>query len=247
MKLCVQNMAIAFEQKEILKDVSFHVQNGEFISIIGPSGCGKSTLLNVLAGLLPTKNGRVYVDDELINGISSHFSYMPQDDLLLPWKTIMDNVTLYGKLHHQKIEAQKRALKEIEKFGLQGYEQAYPNALSGGMRQRAAFLRTALCNCDIMLLDEPFGALDVITRNDMQDWLLSLRNDFKRTTLLVTHDIDEAIYLSDRILILGGHPATIIREFELPKVTRNRNWLFSQGDLKKEIFEELRGEHNVNA
>lgn len=242
MKLCVQDMAIAFDQKEILKDVNFQVQEGEFISIIGPSGCGKSTLLNVLAGMLSTKKGKVYVDDEIVNGISSHFAYMPQDDLLLPWKTILDNVTLYGKLHHQKKEAKEKALKEFEKFGLQGYERAYPDALSGGMRQRAAFLRTALCRCDIMLLDEPFGALDVITRNDMQDWLLALRNDLKRTTLLVTHDIDEAIYLSDRILILGGKPASIVREIDLSNINKNRNWLFSQGELRKDIYAELRGE-----
>lgn len=245
MKLHIQNMSISFEGKQILNDVNISVKTGEFVTLIGPSGCGKSTLLNILAGVLAPETGTFSVDEQEVHGISQHFAYMPQDDLLLPWKNILDNVTLYGKLHHHLEEAKQQALKEFETFGLTGYEKAYPYELSGGMRQRAAFLRTALCGADIMLLDEPFGALDVITRNDMQDWLLQLRTELKKTTLLVTHDIDEALYLSDRILVLGNKPATIVKEIDLSKAEKSREWLFHQGELRKEIYAMLRGESHV--
>lgn len=245
MKLRVQDMAIAFEHKKILEGVQLEIEEGEFVALIGPSGCGKSTLLNILAGVLKPAQGCFYVDEKKIEGLSSHFAYMPQSDLLLPWNTIMDNVTLYGKLHKQTAIAKEKAANEFKAFGLEGYEQAYPHELSGGMRQRAAFLRTALCKADILLLDEPFGALDVITRNDMQDWLLNMRKELQRTTLLVTHDIDEALYLADRILILGGMPASIIKEVSLTHVEKNRDWLFSQGALRKEIYALLKGEDHV--
>ena len=143
------------------------------------------------------------------------------------------------------IKLEENALKEFKTFGLDGYQNSYPDQLSGGMRQRAAFLRTALCKADILLLDEPFGALDVITRNDMQDWLLDLRKQYNRTTLLVTHDIDEALFLADRILILSHRPASILKEIDLSNVSKSRDWLFEQGTLKKEIFELLKGENNA--
>lgn len=240
MKLRVEDMAISFDNRRILEHASFHVEEGEFTALIGPSGCGKSTLLNILAGLLDSECGTFYVDDEQVKGVSVHFAYMPQDDLLLPWKSILDNVCLYGKIHGHVKEARERALQEFETFGLKGYEQAYPFELSGGMRQRAAFLRTALCSADILLLDEPFGALDVITRNDMQDWLLKLRKELNRTMLLVTHDIEEALYLADRILILGGSPASICREISLKDCKKSREWLYDQGELKKEIYRLLK-------
>ena len=184
------------------------------------------------------------MDDERITGISSHFAYMPQSDLLLEWRTILDNVCLYGEINHDK-SIRQRALKEFETFGLSGYENAYPSSLSGGMRQRAAFLRTSLCKADILLLDEPFGALDVITRNDMQDWLLELRKNYNRSTLMVTHDIDEALYLSDRILILSNKPSHILQEIDLSKEKKSRDWLFSQSDLKKQVYELLKGENHA--
>lgn len=240
MKLQVKDLSVTFEQKRILEHLNLSVQDGEFVAIIGPSGCGKSTLLNVLAGVLEPESGAVYVDGVQVKGVSSHFAYMPQNDLLLPWKTILDNVTLYGAIHGKKKEAKQRALQEFATFGLQGYENAYPDELSGGMRQRAAFLRTALCSADIMLLDEPFGALDVITRNDMQDWLLRLRKELGRTTLLVTHDIDEALYLADRIVVLGGRPANVTREINLTGVEKSRDWLYEQSQLRKEIHNILR-------
>lgn len=240
MKLQVKDISVTFEHKRILENLNLTVKAGEFVALIGPSGCGKSTLLNILAGVLAPESGEVFVDGEKVEGVSSHFAYMPQSDLLLPWKTILDNVTLYGALHGKKKEARERALQEFATFGLQGYEHAYPDELSGGMRQRAAFLRTALCSADIMLLDEPFGALDVITRNDMQDWLLKLRRELGRTTLLVTHDIDEALYLADRIVVLGGKPACVTKEIDLTGVEKNRDWLYEQSELRKEIHNILR-------
>ena len=241
MKLQVEKLNLEFSGKEILHDISFSIQEGEFVSILGPSGCGKSTILNILAGLIEDYSGQLFVDDERIKGVRSHFAYMPQNDLLLEWRTILDNVCLYGEINHDK-SMKQRALKEFETFGLSGYENAYPSSLSGGMRQRAAFLRTSLCKADILLLDEPFGALDVITRNDMQDWLLQLRKNYNRTTLLVTHDIDEALYLSDRILILSNKPSRILQEIDLSKEKKSRDWLFSQSVLKKQVYELLKGE-----
>ena len=244
MKLCVENLSISFDKQLILNHIDFQIRQGEFVALLGPSGCGKSTILNILAGLLSKETGIIKVDNQEIKGLSDHFAYMPQSDLLLPWKTILDNVTLYGQINHDS-KAKENALKVFKTFGLDGYQNSYPDQLSGGMRQRAAFLRTALCKADILLLDEPFGALDVITRNDMQDWLLDLRKQYNRTTLLVTHDIDEALFLADRILILSHRPASILKEIDLSNVSKSRDWLFEQGTLKKEIFELLKGENNA--
>ena len=244
MKLSIENLKLSFDNQLILNDLSFGIQEQEFVTILGPSGCGKSTILNILAGLIDDYSGTIKVDGQKIQGVSEHFAYMPQDDLLLEWRTIVENVTLYGKIHHDK-SAKQNALAQFKTFGLEGYENAYPSSLSGGMRQRAAFLRTSLCQADILLLDEPFGALDVITRNDMQDWLLNLRKQYNRTTLLVTHDIDEALYLSDRILVLSNKPSVILKEIDLSKEQKSRDWLFSQSEIKKEIFTLLRGENHA--
>lgn len=235
-KLQLKNISISFSGTNVLDSIGFDVKDGEFVAIVGPSGCGKSTLLNILAGILPFDSGEIIVDGTEVHGLSSHFAYMPQSDLLLPWYTILDNVTLYGKIHHNVKSAKEKALKEFATFGLQGYENAYPNELSGGMRQRAAFLRTALCDADILLLDEPFGALDVITRHEMQDWLLNLRSSFQKTTILVTHDMDEALYLADRIIILGKKPSRILREINLHDEKKSREWLFEQKDLQKQMY-----------
>lgn len=235
MKLEIDKLAVSFDGRTILGGLSFDVADGEFVSLLGPSGCGKSTILNVLAGIVTPEGGTVRIDGATISGTSEHFAYMPQEDLLLPWKSILDNVCLYGAIHGTKKEAAERARALFPAFGLAGYEDAYPDALSGGMRQRAAFLRTAMCQADILLLDEPFGALDVITRGDMQDWLQNMRSQLGKTTLLVTHDIDEAIYLSDRILVLNGRPASIREEITISERDRSRDWLYAQGDLRTRI------------
>ena len=240
-KLAFEDVSFAYEDKLILKDLSFEVGQQEFVSILGTSGGGKSTILNLLSGVLTPGAGRILVDGQPISGITGHFAYMPQSDLLFDWNTILENVCLYGRIHGKYAEAKAEALKNFEAFGLKGCENMYPASLSGGMRQRAAFLRTSLCNADILLLDEPFGALDVITREDMQEWLLSMRERLSRTALLVTHDVDEAIYLSDRILILGGDPGKIVAEFSITEKNRTRDWLFSQGALRGDIFRCIRG------
>lgn len=240
MKLHIEGLSAAYDGQPILSDVSFDVEEGAFVSILGPSGCGKSTILNILAGVVTPQSGTITVDGQPLRQPGEHFAYMPQEDLLLPWKTIMDNVCLYGTIHKQKAQAREKAQALFPVFGLQGYEQAYPDELSGGMRQRAAFLRTALCHADILLLDEPFGALDVITRSDMQDWLATMRSQLGKTTLLVTHDIDEAIYLSDKILILNGRPASIKQEIVLTEQPRSREWLYAQGTLRTDIYKLLR-------
>ena len=241
MYLHVSDLSFSYGEKTILNNLNFQVYKGEFVSILGPSGCGKSTLLNILAGLLKPEEGEICLEGKRISGVSGKFAYMPQDDLLFPWKTILENVCLYGNIHHKKAEAMEQAKKQFPVFGLEGCEGKYPRELSGGMRQRAAFLRTSLCEAEILLLDEPFGALDVITRNSMQDWLLDLRKDLDRTILLVTHDTDEAIYLSDRILILGQGKEGIRKEVCLPKKEqrRDRDWLYGQSELRREIHHGL--------
>ncbi|MDO4322275.1 MAG: ABC transporter ATP-binding protein [Lachnospiraceae bacterium] len=235
MRLDVNNLNFSYADKTVLRDLSFRAEDGEFISILGPSGCGKSTLLNVLAGILQPQGGQVLIDGKEIRGVSGQFAYMPQNDLLFPWKTILDNVCLYGEIHHRKDEMKAEAKAQMARFGLEGCENKYPGELSGGMRQRAAFLRTTLCDAGIFLLDEPFGALDVITRGDMQDWLRELCSNLKRTILLVTHDTDEAIYLSDRILILGEPGEGIRQEIRIQEGNRTREWLYEQGGLRARI------------
>lgn len=239
MKLEVSGLSFSYDNKKLFENLDFSIKEGEFVSLLGPSGCGKSTILKLLTGVIQAETGRITVDGQPVTGLSEHFAYMPQNDLLFPWKTILDNVCLYGQIHGSMEEMRREASKNFPAFGLEGYETKYPSSLSGGMRQRAAFLRTALCKADILLLDEPFGALDVITRGDMQDWLISMRARLNRTVLLVTHDMDEALYLSDRILILNQAPAHITCEIEIPDRVRNRDWLYNQGALRQKIHLEI--------
>ncbi|HWP52089.1 MAG TPA: ABC transporter ATP-binding protein [Clostridia bacterium] len=189
---------------------SFTAQPGQFISIIGPSGCGKSTLFNIIAGLIAPSGGQVLCRDKNIVGETGTVGYMLQKDMLLPWRTILDNIILgmeiRGIPRKQSVES---AMPLIEKYGLKGFENHYPRELSGGMRQRAALLRTLLYDRDIILLDEPFGALDAQTRLCMQSWLLQIWQDFQKTILFITHDIDEAIYLSDDIYVFAPRPGYI--------------------------------------
>ena len=240
MKLHVQELTFSYGNKTILENIDFFVKEGEFVSLLGPSGSGKSTILKLLTGVLVPNKGKIMVDEQIMKGVSQKFAYMPQNDLLFPWKTILENVCLYGEVHGSLKEMQSVARQSFEEFGLEGYEDSYPSELSGGMRQRAAFLRTTLCHADILLLDEPFGALDVITRGEMQDWL-KMRKRLNQTVLLVTHDMDEAIYLSDRILILNQSPAQITGELVIEDKERDREWLYGQGKLRREIYGRIMG------
>nr|WP_239028817.1 ABC transporter ATP-binding protein [Pseudonocardia acidicola] len=202
----------------VLADVSLRAGPGQFVSIIGPSGCGKSTIFNVLAGLVVPDAGRVLVDGAPADGTT--FGYMPQKDLLFPWRTILDNTTLGLEVAGMRRRAAREKARPLfAAFGLAGFEGAHPYELSGGMRQRAALLRTVVQDRDVLLLDEPFGALDSLTRTGMQEWLEGVRARFGWTVLLITHDIREAVFLSDRVVVLGPRPATVRHEVtvDLPR------------------------------
>jgi ABC-type nitrate/sulfonate/bicarbonate transport system ATPase subunit len=198
-------------------DVFLSVGDGELVAVIGPSGCGKSTLFNILAGLQQPTSGTILLDQTEAPDRLGRLGYMPQKDLLMPWKKVLDNTAMGLELSGMsRGAARAEARLWFPRFGLEGYENRYPAALSGGMRQRAALLRTFLSGRDVLLLDEPFGALDALTRLEMQGWLLDVRSSFQKTILLVTHDIEEAIFLADRIYVMTARPGAIRREVEVP-------------------------------
>jgi ABC-type nitrate/sulfonate/bicarbonate transport system ATPase subunit len=219
-KLLVEDLHKAYPGLPVLDGVAFDVAPGEFVSVIGPSGCGKSTLFDVVAGLERPDAGSVLVDGEDATGRVDPFAYMPQRDLLFPWRTVLDNTTLGLEVAGMsKRAARARARPLFEPFGLAGFELAHPHELSGGMRQRAALLRTVVQDRAVLLLDEPFGALDSLTRTDMQTWLEGVRARYGWTVLLITHDIREAVFLSDRVLVLAPRPTHVQREVavDLPR------------------------------
>ncbi len=204
------------KREPVLAGVQLTVNPGELVTIIGPSGCGKSTLLNIIAGLDQPDAGTVEMDGDPDRMRLGNIGYMQQKDLLLPWRTVLDNAALgleiQGLPHRQ---ARSRALELTSLFGLEGFEHQYPFALSGGMRQRAAFLRTMLLDQGVVLLDEPFGALDALTRVQMQEWLMELWEKLNKTIVLITHDVEEAILLSDRVYVLTARPAEISMVMEV--------------------------------
>ncbi len=197
----------------VLDQVRLAVDAGEFVSIIGPSGSGKSTLLNIIAGLEQPAAGRVLVDGIDVTGRRGVVAYMPQRDALLPWRSVLDNAVLAAVVQGGDVTTARREAEALlDVFGLAGFANAMPATLSGGMRQRVALLRTVLWHRPVMLLDEPFGALDALTRAKLQQWLLELRSRLDRTILLVTHDVDEALLLSDRVYVLTPRPGRIALE-----------------------------------
>jgi ABC-type nitrate/sulfonate/bicarbonate transport system ATPase subunit len=221
MMLELSGVAKTFEARRgeavvALAPVSLAIERGTFLSILGPSGCGKSTIFNIIAGLEMPSAGSVMLDGASILGMSGVVSYMLQKDLLLPWRSIIDNVVLGMEIDGvPRSEARARALPLLARYGLRGFEHRYPAELSGGMRQRAALLRTMLCDRDVVLLDEPFAALDAQTRADMQEWLLDVWDDFKKTVIFVTHDVDEAVYLSDEIVTMSARPGRIVERLTI--------------------------------
>jgi ABC-type nitrate/sulfonate/bicarbonate transport system ATPase subunit len=222
-KLEVSDVSMEFsgagDRVAALAPVSFALREGSFVSVIGPSGCGKSTLFNIIAGLQRPSNGTISIDGEDATGTIGRVGYMLQKDLLLPWRTVLDNVILGMEIKGvSRGRARATALPYLTKYGLAGFENRFPRELSGGMRQRAALLRTLLLDTDIILLDEPFGALDAQTRTNMQEWLLQLWADFRKTVVFVTHDVDEAIYLSDEILVVSARPGRITDRMTVPLV-----------------------------
>lgn len=209
-----------FDDVAVLDGVSLDIPAGCFAALVGPSGCGKSTLLKVLAGLLVPSGGTATIDGATVVGRPGRSAYMPQRDLLLAWRRALGNATVGAEIGGvPRREAEERALALFDRFGLGGFERAWPAELSGGMRQRLALLRTFLCGQDVLLLDEPFGALDAITRRDMHGWLQQVLADDPRTVLLVTHDVEEALVLADVVIVLSDRPASIVTRLpvDLPR------------------------------
>ncbi|WP_333907781.1 ABC transporter ATP-binding protein [Salinicoccus roseus] len=243
-KLEVHNLTHTFNggnTLHVLDGLSLDVADGEFVTLLGPSGSGKSTIFNLIGGLYRPDSGDIFIDGTRVNGTRGNISYLPQQDSLLPWRTIEDNVTLVQEITGT---VDKDTAREwLKRAGLEGYEKSYPSMLSGGMRQRVAFIRSLLSPQELMLLDEPFGALDELTRLDMQDWLLKIWEMDRRSVLFITHSIEEAIYMSDRILILSDKPARIAREIEVPfERPRNHDIILDESftKLKREIYHMLR-------
>lgn len=201
----------------VLDGLSLTVEPGEFVSIIGPSGSGKSTLLHVVGGLVPPTSGAVVLDDRDITGSRGHLAHMPQQPALLPWRTVLDNVLLPQEIARTRTAASAAEAREwLDRIGLGAFAGSLPHALSGGMQQRVAFLRALLAPQPFMCLDEPFSALDALTRADMQRWLLHLWEEARRSVLFITHNIEEALLLSDTVYVLSARPARVLRRVAVP-------------------------------
>lgn len=213
-KLEVKNVAFSYDGDEnVIENISLNLSENELVCILGVSGCGKTTLFNVISGLNKPKSGSVLLDNKDISGQPGKISYMLQKDLLLPYRTIEDNVALPLIIKDEKkADARKKVGKFFEEFGLEGTQKKYPSQLSGGMRQRAALLRTYMFSSEVALLDEPFSALDALTKREIHRWYLDVMQKIRLSTLFITHDIDEAVLLSDRIYLLGNKPGTITDE-----------------------------------
>lgn len=242
--LTTQNITKSYGDKTIIKDISVHLDEGEIVCLLGVSGSGKTTLFNVISGLTEPDSGKVLLNGEDITQKPGEISYMLQKDLLLPYYTVLDNVSLplVIKLGMKKKDARKKADELFEAFGLDGTQNKYPAELSGGMRQRAALLRTYLSSEGVALLDEPFSALDTITKSAIHVWYLDIMQKIKLSTLFITHDIDEAILLSDRIYILSGNPGKITSEMVIKEPKPRTNEFTMTNDFieyKKAIVENL--------
>lgn len=214
--LRVEGVTKEYNHKNIIEAITIHLDKGEFVSILGPSGCGKSTLFNVISGLLEPEEGKIFIDNEEVTGKTGIVSYMHQKDLLLPWRNVVDNGILPLELRGMnKEEARRKVVEMLPVFELEEDGGKYPSQLSGGMKQRVSLLRAYMFSKEIMLLDEPFGGLDAITRLKMQEYLLAVLKKIKGSVLFITHDIDEAIFLSDRIYIINGSPGHIVEEIKV--------------------------------
>lgn len=243
-ELKVSDVSLAFGERTIIEDISIELHEGEIVSLLGTSGGGKTTLFHVISGIYTPDQGKITLDGMDVTGQTGKISYMLQKDLLLPYKTIEDNVSLPLTIKGmKKAEARARAGAFFEEFGLSGTQRKYPHQLSGGMRQRAALLRTYLCGNEVALLDEPFSALDALTKRDMHRWYLDVMERIKLSTLFITHDIDEAILLSDRIYLLTGEPGRIMHEILIEKPRpRNEEFALTEAflDYKRRILSLLK-------
>lgn len=241
--LKVEGVSKSFDDEKIIDNISLELKKGELVSLLGVSGGGKTTLFNIIAGLNQPDEGHIFLEDQEITGKPGLISYMLQKDLLLPYKTIVDNVALPLIIKGmKKAEAREVASGYFEQFGLAGTQKKYPSQLSGGMKQRAALLRTYLFSEKVALLDEPFSALDMLTKSTVHEWYLNVMEKIQLSTIFITHDIDEAILLSDRIYLLTGKPGSITKEIVIrePK-PRRMDFHLTQEFLnyKKEILAHL--------
>lgn len=239
MKFSFKNVQKRFGDLQVIQEFNRDVQSGELVALVGPSGCGKSTLLHIAAGLERQSAGTVLVDDKPITGPNPERTLMFQENALYPWLTLADNVAMALELQgEKKREARQHAHTWLEKVQLKNFEHYYPHQVSGGMRQRAALARAFVSEPKALLLDEPFGALDALTRMTLQDALRQLIREVRPTVLLVTHDVDEALFLADRILVFSKRPAVVLKEFSLAHYEKTHD-LTEFGPMRREILELL--------
>lgn len=232
------NVSFKYEEddKNIIENLSFNVRPNQFVSIIGASGCGKSTIFRLITKLLKADSGHIYIDGKDINTCKTGTGYMPQKDLLFPWRTIKKNLMLPMEIKKESKSEMNRKVDEIlEQIGLLEYKNKYPKDLSGGMRQRISFARTLLTDSDLLLLDEPFSALDSLTRLSMQEWLIEQWQKLNKTVVFITHDVEEAIFLSSHIYIVTDDPVKELKEIEVPL-----SYPRSRDQLKKDEIIELK-------
>lgn len=219
-QVAVRGVSVRFGELLAVDRATLAVADGEFVALVGPSGCGKSTLLSAIAGLVQPDEGEIWLNGQPVQDRLGRTALMPQRDALLPWRNVLDNAVLGIEVAGGNVRtARERAWALLPRFGLERFGESYPNELSGGMRQRAAFLRTVLTDRETLLLDEPFGALDALTRRSMQEWLLGLWEELGRSILMVTHDVEEALLLADRVAVMTARPGRIklIEQVELPR------------------------------
>ncbi|SET33067.1 NitT/TauT family transport system ATP-binding protein [Oceanobacillus limi] len=240
-----------FSKKDFTKaldNISFSIKEGEFVSLVGPSGCGKSTILSIVAGIIQQTSGNVLLNKKPLKRSELAIGYMLQQDYLFPWKTILDNVLLGPKIHNNKSEEVKnKATELLYEVGLANVADAYPNALSGGMRQRVALVRTLITDPKVLLLDEPFSALDYQTKLKLEDLVYQILKTYHKSAILVTHDIGEAIAMSDRIYVMDANPGTIAKTFEVPIEIRNEMPFTSRRHPKyQNLFDKVWEELNQN-
>ncbi|UFJ42321.1 ABC transporter ATP-binding protein [Brevibacillus humidisoli] len=249
-KLSFHEVSFTYGAEPIVERLSFSVEQGEFVSLIGPSGVGKSTLFRLASGLVEPTAGTILLDGEQRLTRLGQVGYMPQKDLLMPWRTITENAMLPLELRSvPKGVARAKVEEQLPLFGLSGYADAYPDQLSGGMRQRVSLLRATLTGADLLLLDEPFSALDGITRMEMQEWLLTMWQELSLTIVMITHDIEEALVLSDRVILLREKPIREIVEVN-PPLPRERERLARRHDpqigaVRQEIWELLQSQKQL--
>lgn len=246
MTLVLKNISYSFKSEEkqenkVISHLNMEVHPGEFVSLIGKSGTGKSTILKLITGLLKQDEGEILINNKAIT--LGDVGYMPQRDLLLPWRTIMENIMLATEIQKDLRMTKTEARMWLDRVGLLAYEHALPKQLSGGMKQRAAFLRALLTGKEVLLLDEPFGALDAFTKKDMQSWLLSIWQELNKTILFITHDLEEACFLSDRILLL--HPNHTLEDIPVnlprprgPELIHSRDLVTIRQELERKISNE---------